>query len=232
MIKSLVKAVTTQKQRALIVETYERFKKIKTEKILSLRRAEDSFKSFHPPYRLHLGCGNIKLDGFCNVDVLHTIAVDVVDDIRLLKRFPNNSAQEIYACHVLEHFAHHEIEPILKRWFEILAPGGVLRISVPDIDRIVRIYHKNFKHFETPGHSPWIGLIYGGQSTPYDYHKTGFNACWLKYLLEGNGYVECIEYPHEPHFVTGAEDASLAKEPFGEFFSLNMSAEKPTYVRS
>lgn len=232
MIKKALRQITTLEQRIYIYETFEKSKRfVETTKDKLLTKPitfEEQMKAFEYPYRLHLGCGNIKLAGFCNVDVLDTVANDVQDDIRKLEKFPNNSAKEIYACHVLEHFAHHEIEPILRRWLEILAPGGVLRISVPDIDRIVKIYHKNFKHFETPGNSPWVGLIYGGQSTPYDYHKTGFNACWLKHLLENYGYVNCEEYPHFPHFVEGADDASLAKEPFGEYFSLNMMATKPS----
>lgn len=179
------------------------------------------------PLKLHLGCGHIALEGFCNVDALATGAQNVVDDIRVLARFPESCAREIYACHVLEHFAHDEIVPILTRWFNVLEPGGQLRISVPDIDRIVRIYSKNFEHFQKPGHTPWIGLLYGGQTTPYDFHKTGFNACWLRYLLEQVGFVDCAEYPHEPHFVPGTVDASLAFEPFGEFLSLNMIARRP-----
>ncbi|MBT8609373.1 methyltransferase [Polynucleobacter paneuropaeus] len=182
---------------------------------------------FGPPFRLHLGCGNVVLDGFCNVDIMDESTVDFVDDISTLSKFKKNSVSEIYSCHVLEHFSHKEILPILSRWFEALAPSGVLRISVPDIDRIVRVYHKNFAHFEKPGHTPWIGLIYGGQTTPYDFHKTGFNFCWLKYLLEQVGFQDCQEYPHEPHFVPGTTDGSLVKEPFGEFLSLNMMAIKP-----
>jgi len=177
--------------------------------------------------RLHLGCGAARLEGFVNVDIDPNSAADVIDDIRLLKRFPDGSAAEIYACHVLEHFGHAEIDGILKRWLEILEPGGVLRISVPDIDRIVSIYSRNMAHFQKSGNTPWIGLIYGGQSTPYDYHKTGFNECWLRFICENIGYVDCEEYPHFPHFVPGAEDASLAQEPFGEYLSLNFMARKP-----
>ena len=187
---------------------------------------KDRFDAFQAPYRLHLGCGHIPLEGFCNVDALSATAADVIDDIRTLRRFPDGSVEEIYACHVLEHFAHDEVEPLLQRWRELLQPGGKLRISVPDMDRIVHIYAKNFAHFQKPGHTPWIGLIYGGQTTPYDFHKTGFNACWLRYLLERNGFSDCEEYPHEPHFVPGTVDASLAKEPFGEFLSLNMVATR------
>lgn len=222
MLKNFIKSVLSPKQIQIgirvvnfLIPTFIR------------RWNRPSLSQFGPPYRLHLGCGSISLNGFCNVDVMHTPAADVLDDIRLLRLFNSNSAREIYACHVLEHFSHEEVPPILKRWNEVLAPGGVLRISVPDIDRIVKVYHKNFPHFETPGHTPWIGLIYGGQTNPYDFHKTGFNYTWLKFLLEQAGFKNCQEYPHEPHFSPGTKDGSLVKEPFGEFLSLNMMAIKP-----
>jgi hypothetical protein len=143
--------------------------------------------------RLHLGCGHARAPGFCNVDAQRTPAVDVVDDIRELKKFK----------HVLEHFSHSEIEPILTRWHEVLKPGGELRISVPDLDRIVKIYHDNWAHFQTDGNTPWIGLIYGGQVDPYDYHKTGFNFCWMSHLLKKSGFENPREYPHQPHLSKG-----------------------------
>jgi SAM-dependent methyltransferase len=180
--------------------------------------------------RLHLGCGNIRLPGFCNVDILTTAAVDVVSDISKLDNFADDSIELIYACHVLEHFSHDAAVGVLRRWFEVLAPGGELRISVPDIDRIVKIYTENWQHFQTPGNSPWIGLLYGGQGDPYDFHKTGFNFCWMRHLLEGIGYEHIAEYSHDPHFVPGVVDASLAKEPFGKFLSLNVIAKKPLHA--
>lgn len=177
--------------------------------------------------KLHLGCGPIHIAGFVNVDIDPELpTVDVVDDVGRLQRFPDGSATLIYACHVLEHFPHSDVFGILRRWFEVLEPGGEVRISVPDIDRIVRIYANNWQHFQTPPNSPWIGLIYGGQSTPYDYHKTGFNFVWMRHLLEEAGFVDVQEYPHEPHWL-GVRDASLAREPFGEYVSLNALARKP-----
>jgi hypothetical protein len=179
------------------------------------------------PKKLHLGCGTRRAEGYCNVDITPQLSVDVVDDISRLTKFPENYADTIYACHVLEHFSHAEIPLILQRWFAVLAPGGELRISVPDIDRIVRIYMQNQDHFAKPGNSPWIGLIYGGQIDQYDFHKTGFNFCWMAYLLGNAGFDEIAEYPHEPHFIDGLSDASLAK-PFSQFISLNVRARKPS----
>jgi predicted SAM-dependent methyltransferase len=177
--------------------------------------------------KLHLGCGGARVDGFLNVDASpYSRGADLVCRLESLDRvYPRDNAELIYACHVLEHFSHAEAEHMLGVFYRLLRPGGELRISVPDMDRIVKIYSNHWDHFQTPGNSPWIGLIFGGQTDDYDFHKTGFNFCWLKYLLERNGFREIHEYPHEPHFL-GIRDASLAKEPFGEYLSLNVSARK------
>jgi predicted SAM-dependent methyltransferase len=176
--------------------------------------------------KLHLGCGNTHIPGWCNIDMIRTGATDIVLDIRNLAGISNNCADKIYSCHVLEHFAHKEITGILNRWRDVLKPGGEIRISVPDLDAITRIYQKNINHFNVPGNQPWVALIYGGQKDRYDFHKTGFNFCWLSYLLKSCGFI-CIErYPNYPHFIPGIIDNSLATEPFGEYISLNIMARK------
>lgn len=176
--------------------------------------------------KLHLGCGNIHIQGFVNIDIAKTPAADIVDDVTKLERVPSCSAEVIYACHVLEHFSHDEVPKVLTRWRELLTPDGEIRISVPDIDRIVRVYTYHWEHFQTPGNSPWIGLLYGGQGDPYDFHKTGFNFCWMKHIMEGVGFHDIEEYPHTPHWIPGLVDASLANQPFDKFLSLNVKAVK------
>ena len=178
--------------------------------------------------RLHLGCGNIHISNWCNVDVIATGATDLVLDISSLPGLGESTSSKIYSCHVLEHFPTADIPKILRRWFEVLLPGGELRISVPDLDAITRIYQRNLAHFQVPGNQPWIALIYGGQKDIFDFHKTGFNFCWLKYLLEEVGFVEVSTYPNAPHFIEGVIDNSLANKPFGEFISLNVVAKRPS----
>jgi hypothetical protein len=60
-------------------------------------------------------------------------------------------------------------------------------MSVPNIDKIVEIYMKNKQHFQISASTPQISLLYGGQNSQWDFHKTGFNYCWLKNLLERTG---------------------------------------------
>lgn len=201
-------------------------KQVRGQASYNARKAAQSSDMLHNA-KLHLGCGDISIPGFVNVDALMTVATNLVSDITKLPEIEDGTVSEIYACHVLEHFSHDEVPVILARWYEVLKPGGLLRISVPDIDRIVKIYIANWKHFQTDGNAPWIGLIYGGQKDQYDFHKTGFNAVWLTKLLRDAGFMNIGEYPHEPHFCAGIVDNSLAKAPFEDFLSLNMLAVKP-----
>lgn len=195
-----------------------------------VRTLEFNFKGLFKTYdlrRLHLGCGTTHLENFCNIDVFPNHAVDIIDNIIKLKKIKNNSAELIYSSHVLEHFSTADVPLVLKRWFDVLKPGGQIRLSVPDLDRIIKIYHKNWEHFQKDGHSPWVGLIYGGQENEFDFHKTGFNFNWLGRLLRQAGFIDIKEYPHEPPFLDNLQDASLAKEPFGDYISLNILATKP-----
>jgi predicted SAM-dependent methyltransferase len=177
--------------------------------------------------RLHLGCGHVHIPGWTNCDVLRTGATDVVIDICTLPGIPPGSVDVIYACHVLEHFATSEVPAILRRWCQVLRGGGEVRLSVPDLDAITRIYQEHLDHFQVPGNQPWIALIYGGQKDQYDFHKTGFNFAWMKGLLEQAGFTDVRRYDAEPHFIPGIRDNSSASAPFGKYISLNVRATAP-----
>ena len=77
---------------------------------------------------------------FLNIDILKSDAVDIVDDIRNLKNFEERTIDTIYACHVLEHFSRKEYFSVLERWYNLLKPGGVLRLSVPDLEQWFNYY--------------------------------------------------------------------------------------------
>jgi len=92
--------------------------------------------------KLHLGCGTKHLEGYTNIDIRYLPGVDEINNIRFLRNYKNNTVDEIYACHVLEHFGRWEYKDVLKRWFEILKPGGQLRLAVPDFSSICSYYIK------------------------------------------------------------------------------------------
>jgi SAM-dependent methyltransferase len=66
--------------------------------------------------------------------------------LNLSKKFPyaSNSFEAIFTCHVLEHLYPSAAARCLKECLRVLRPDGVLRIAVPDLDRMVRNYDPSF----------------------------------------------------------------------------------------
>lgn len=88
------------------------------------------------PVRLNLGCGDVPLPGYVNVDVAPARGgrePDVVCDIRDLSRFPDACADEVMAVHVIEHFYYWEVAALLKEWTRVLKPGGRLVLETPNL---------------------------------------------------------------------------------------------------
>ena len=88
--------------------------------------------------KLHLGCGDKKLEGYVNVDMYGS--PDVVAD---LSRFPwpfeSNSADEIFSEHFLEHVIDYE-KTILEI-HRILKPDGALCFRVPHFRNACTPWH-------------------------------------------------------------------------------------------
>ena len=80
--------------------------------------------------KLHLGCGPTKLEGWVNIDFDPDLNPDVVADVRNLP-YEEDSVEEIYASHLLEHFGYEE--PVLEEWHRVLKPGGNITVIVPDV---------------------------------------------------------------------------------------------------
>ena len=83
--------------------------------------------------KLHLGCGNKFIKGFVHVDLLDYDHIDYRVPIDDLNFADDCSVDLIYAAHVLEHTGRNEFENVLKEWYRVLIPRGVLRIAVPDV---------------------------------------------------------------------------------------------------
>ena len=56
--------------------------------------------------KLHLGCGNRKINGFVNIDIQESPAVDLIANIMELP-YKENSIDTIYSCCMLEHFGRN-----------------------------------------------------------------------------------------------------------------------------
>lgn len=83
------------------------------------------------PLRLNLGCGPEHLKGWVNIDSNPEERPDLVADVTDLSMFADDSVDEIYASHILEHIDVRV--PALAEWARVLRPGGVITVVVPDV---------------------------------------------------------------------------------------------------
>ena len=133
------------------------------------------------PINLHLGCGQRQLEGFLNIDIMPSSAVDLLCDSRRLP-FPTGTVSRIETYHMIEHLPRHDFLEALFEWNRVLEEGGTLVIECPDFDATVKEYVEG-KKFR-------INNIFGLQRYPGDYHLFGYTFDDLAEMLKGLGFRE------------------------------------------
>jgi predicted SAM-dependent methyltransferase len=91
---------------------------------------------------LNLGCGTRIHPNWINVDLVPSTSNVIAYDLRLPLPFPDDYFDVVYHSHVLEHFNRVEGQRFLTECYRVCRPGGVLRVVVPDLETIVRLYLK------------------------------------------------------------------------------------------
>jgi len=97
-------------------------------------------RSLKPVEKVHFGSGTDNKNGFLNVD-LNGMA-DIFLDVRNKLNIPSSSVNYIYSSHFVEHLSHAALVFHLKECYRILKRGGVLRVGVPDFERLFLNYAK------------------------------------------------------------------------------------------
>lgn len=175
--------------------------------------------------RLHIGCGKRYIPGFIHVDIRKLPHVDYVASADKLDMFEDNSVDLIYACHVLEHLKRDEIWEVLKEWHRVLKPGGILRVPVPDFEKLVEVYLK------TKDLKLILGPLVGRQDYPENTHYLVFDYTYLSEVLTRAGFKNVRRYDWRQTIHKDYDDYSQAYIPHmdkehGTLISLNVEAEK------
>lgn len=142
--------------------------------------------------RLHLGCGQIYLKGYLNIDFplsKHSVQNKSVADKHadLLKlSYPENSIEEIRLHHVFEHFTRPIACALISTWYLWLKPGGILRIEVPDLYNTARTIINPFAN--NYAKTKAIRHLFGSHEASWAIHFEGFTSSSLKRFLENYGF--------------------------------------------
>jgi len=181
--------------------------------------------------QLHLGCWHRFIPGFVHIDLCDLPHIDYKTNIDSLPMFEDGSVDLVYSSHSLEYFDRVEAERVLAEWYRVLKPGGLLRVAVPDFDKLAQIYQ------ETGELRNILGPLYGRMEidTPEGpamlYHKTVYNMPHLTALLEKCGFANVRHYDWRETVHKDYDDHSQAYFPHmhkddGILLSLNVEADK------
>jgi hypothetical protein len=122
--------------------------------------------------KLNFGCGTNRLPGWRNFD----------NDVDITRKLPfrDNSADFLFAEHVVEHVNYYQAIEFLRECRRVLKPGGIIRISVPSIENVLKRGDAAYFNFTTKwqpdatARGAMYALLY----------KHGHKAAWTDSLLE------------------------------------------------
>ena len=94
---------------------------------------------------LNIGCGHRFHRDWVNIDVdpasPEVIKADIINGIP----YPDNHFDVVYHSNVLEHLPAHLGKKMIQECYRVLKPGGLLRINVPDMEKLSREYLANME---------------------------------------------------------------------------------------
>src|ERR1700730_4755324 len=89
---------------------------------------------------LNLGCGYHFHPDWVNLDLQPSVPQVRRWDLRKRLPFDDASVDFVYHSHVLEHFSRKEGQKFMRECHRVLRPGGIIRVAVPDLERIAKLY--------------------------------------------------------------------------------------------
>ena len=148
--------------------------------------------------KFHLGCGNNAMADWVNFDCYPPEAPAHIERVVVDMRCPlpcaDGSAVAIYSEHFFEHVPLAIVRgTLLPECFRVLAPGGEIRIGVPDGEYYVRRYRPGQGRTpdrdlsETGGMLPMMWINHVARSSA---HKYLYDYDTLAYLLDEVGFVD------------------------------------------
>lgn len=165
--------------------------------------------------KLNVGCGNVPLVGYTNIDkyyypgstrplndnVLASTWNQVYPESPWLygdmvhMDFPNETFDEVMVVHALEHVSMEEGNLTIKEAVRVCKKGGVVEIEVPDLLTACRSLQG--LEIESPMWYRVMGCIYGttGMDGEGQFHLCGYTREHLKFKMEQHDLRDIMEIP-------------------------------------
>ncbi len=142
-----------------------------------------------PPVKLNIGGGNPKDEHYAERKGYVLIDRSVGKEAYPLD-YPDDSVDEIYASHILEHFPYEKVQDVVNDWVRALKPGGSLKIGVPNFAFFANAYKKQ----TNMNLNAWI---MGGHKDNNDVHGSLFDKEVIREVMAKAGLQRLGEWKPE-----------------------------------
>lgn len=198
----------------------------------------------HTGLKLHLGCGGVHVPGWINIDAY---PAELALDLRWGLPFEAESVDYVFMSHTFEHLYHpEESSAVLDSIHKALAPGGRLRLIVPDIELCIQAYQNHDRAFASDRQHTWPWwpdattrledfLSYAGAGPRASHflegHKFGYDFETLAQALSNAGFCDIQRSTYmgstDPILQIDHVSAVAGAQTNGTYYSLFVEASKP-----
>lgn len=137
------------------------------------------------PVKINVGSGEYPKEGYINIDKYYEKA-DVMADATKLP-YEDNTIDEVYSSHLLEHFSKYDVKKALDEWYRVLKIGGKLDLEVPNFESILKQWLEEKEDKKT---GFVMDTIFGLQTRDGEEHKFGFTKKILQNMLLDVGFFD------------------------------------------
>lgn len=163
-------------------------------------------------FKLNLGCGTNKLEGWENHDA----------DVDVTKPLPwgDATADFIFIEHCIEHVSYHQALGFFREARRVLKPDGVLRVTVPSIEQIMKRGDEDYFKFA----SKWSKepTKRGAMRAIVECH--GHQFAWTASMLEASLYVAGFDGVQQQELGRSSHSALCGVEGHGRVISDRFNA--------
>jgi len=133
------------------------------------------------------------------LDIDPAVHPDILCSTTDISPIASDTVDAVWSSHNLEHIHRHEVPTALAEFIRVLKPGGLLLLTMPDLQQVAELVaadHLEDEAYMSPSGSVTpLDMIFGhtpslAQGYPFMAHKTGFTRRSLQTLLERTGFAE------------------------------------------
>ena len=112
--------------------------------------------------KLHLGAGPLQLAGWLDTDI---VGGDAHLDLERPLPLPDGAFHYAFGEHVIEHIAEPAVPRLLQELHRVLRPGGVLRLTTPDLRKLIALYEDRNPEMDRARYAEWFAGVTGKDAT-------------------------------------------------------------------